>query len=87
MTTTNGKRRTPTTNGWVQKMDDRRHAIKHEHDTKAGCYRYHLSLPTVYRWVREGKMPAVQLGKRVLRFSERVGKNNEKDRYLSTRPG
>jgi excisionase family DNA binding protein len=32
--------------------------------------RYHISVPTVYRWVRQHHLPAVRLGKRVLRFSE-----------------
>ena len=32
--------------------------------------RYSISLPTVYRWVRELKLPGVRLGRRVLRFSE-----------------
>jgi excisionase family DNA binding protein len=32
--------------------------------------RYGISVPTVYRWVREGQLPAVRLGKRVLRFDK-----------------
>ena len=37
---------------------------------RAVASRYNVSVPTVYRWVREGRLPAVRLGKRVLRFSE-----------------
>ena len=32
--------------------------------------RYSVSLATIYRWVRKGELPALRLGKRVLRFSE-----------------
>ncbi|HET9376389.1 MAG TPA: helix-turn-helix domain-containing protein, partial [Chthoniobacterales bacterium] len=32
--------------------------------------RFAVSHPTIYRWVRLGKLPAIRLGKRVLRFSE-----------------
>jgi len=34
------------------------------------AHRYGVSLATVYRWVRKGELPALRLGKRVLRFSE-----------------
>jgi excisionase family DNA binding protein len=32
--------------------------------------KYDVSLATVYRWVRLGRLPALRLGPRVLRFSE-----------------